>query len=144
MPSRCSRTKQRMSSRGRSMLGLPQNPSLQLRPREAFLCFFECLSDVAFVDDVAPVEHGSCLVATDFHRDAFGDSGPDHVSDRGAAEVVEESLPDPRLLACTRPRFLEVDDRVAVVVKDERADDGRLVFKGPFVRKVARHKPPRC
>src|SRR5438046_8569313 len=47
---------------------------------------------VAVVGNVVPLEHRLRLVTRDQHCDLTVDPGPDHVSDRGPAEVMEERL----------------------------------------------------
>src|SRR5262249_1296054 len=70
---------------------------------------------------VVAVEDASRPVARHRHGDPLGNSGPDHVPHRRAAEVVEEPVREAGRLARRPPRLAEVPKRAAVPVEDEQA-----------------------
>src|SRR3989449_8581237 len=64
--------------------------------------------EVTGAHDVVAIEHGARLVAGYLHRDALRDAGVDHISDRGAPEVVRMHPRDAGRLAGRRPCLPEV------------------------------------
>ena len=46
---------------------------------------------MSIADDIIAIEDAARLVTAQFHRDAFGNAGADHVPDGGATEVVRNA-----------------------------------------------------
>ena len=49
------------------------------------------LPQVSVAHDIIAIKNAASLVAAQFHRDAFGNAGADHVPDGGATEVVRDA-----------------------------------------------------
>jgi hypothetical protein len=70
--------------------------------------------EVRFGDDVVPVEHAACLVAGNAHRDALRDAAPNHVTDSGAAKIVEQQTWDSGSRHEDVPCAAQIADRLAI------------------------------
>src|SRR5262245_37398552 len=96
------------------------------------------ISEVAVANDVVPVEDAAGLVAAQFHRHAFRDTGTDHVANCRTAEVGRDtgraSGPDSR----TAPRMVEAAPRDAVPGQVQ----GLACFRGAVVEEDALNNHP--
>jgi hypothetical protein len=58
---------------------------------EVGLRALHCISEVCLVHDVVAIKNAARLVPADGHGYALGNSGPDHVANRGASEVMKQT-----------------------------------------------------
>lgn len=78
-----------------------------------------CRQQLLFVHYVVAVEYRPCLVASEQHRDSFGDTGPDQVPCSGSPAVVEQSMRHVRLSTGVSQRRPPGSNRDAVAMKHE-------------------------
>jgi hypothetical protein len=84
--------------------------------------------EVILADDVVAVEHATRHVAGHRHRDALGDTRPDHVPGRGTTQVVEQLVGDPGSLAGGGPSLAEISHGLTVSVEHQRGDSDVAVL----------------
>ena len=70
------------------------------------------MSQVLFADDVVALEYASGLVAGNRHGHSLGDAGANHVANRTAPEIMEQSFADLGILACGLPCLNKLLDSV--------------------------------
>src|SRR5262249_25091136 len=76
------------------------------------------VAQVVLCNDVIAVKDRTCLVPSNLHGHALGNTSADHVSDRRTAEVVKEHLRTACLPAGHLPRTSEVNETTSFVMKN--------------------------
>jgi hypothetical protein len=94
---------------------------------EVALQEFASSRPICVVHNIVAVEDPAGLVAAELHRNTLGNSGPDHIPDGSAAEIVNDNPGDPGLPAGRFPCLSKSTDRLAMIVEHKRTAEAPLL-----------------